>query len=137
MNSRDVASYVGTDPKTLRRFLRDKSSAFQPVGSGGRYEFTTDDLPDIKAGFEVWITTQKVKSVEDRPRAVARVKSTRRTQQQADADVWATEGDVVLPDIRNPRVREAVRAEANRRAARLDEMLLAAGLHISQWRERV
>jgi hypothetical protein len=141
MNSREVAGRLGTDARTLRRFLRDPKSTFQAVGSGGRYEFEESDLPGLEKRFADWMKGQQ--TVDRTPReklptpAPAVTSSRAKTQAEKDAEVWAEEGTVVIDDIRDPRVRARVRCEAHERARRLDERLMAHGMHISQWRERV
>lgn len=137
MNSREVADRLGTDARTLRRFLRDPKSTFQAVGSGGRYEFTENDLPALEKRFKVWLEGQAPKPRTE-PTAVVTVvpRASRKTQEERDREVWAEEGTVFIPDIRDPGVRARVQLEAQERARRLDERLLAAGLHISQWRDR-
>lgn len=52
--AKQVASLLGTEAKTLRQFLRSPASTFEPVGSGGRYEFTNGDVPQIKEEFDAW-----------------------------------------------------------------------------------
>lgn len=135
MDSRAVADALGTDPKTLRRFLRSPSSSVEPVGSGGRYVFNADDLPTIKAEFKSWMQV----AVPTRTAAVARTSTRRatRTRREIDAEVWAEEGDVSMPDIRDPRVRARVRAVARVQEDHLNALLFAKGLHITQMRDRV
>lgn len=134
MDSRAVADALGTDPKTLRRFLRSSSSSVEPVGSGGRYVFQSADLPTIKAEFKTWMQTV-VRPVASTPAAPA--KRNKRTRRDIDQAVWAEEGDVFLPDIRNPAVRAEVRAAARMYEDRLNALLLAKGLHVTQMRDRV
>lgn len=133
MNTQEVAAEIGTDAKTLRRFLRDPSSTFEAVGSGARYDFDEADLPVLTRKFSKWSEGQSAKPPAPvrtpRPRTSPRVRVT-----DKDRDVWAEEGDVHVPDIRNPQVLAQVRRVENDRAAALDRMLLEAGLHISQHR---
>jgi hypothetical protein len=51
LTTKAVAERLGTDPKTLRVFLRATS---QGVGSGSRYSFTNKDVPPLKAKFTKW-----------------------------------------------------------------------------------
>jgi hypothetical protein len=51
MTTREVAEAVGTDPRTLRKFLRSRDMG---VGAGSRYEFKADDLPELKKAFTAW-----------------------------------------------------------------------------------
>jgi hypothetical protein len=59
------------------------------------------------------------------------------TKQEKDEAVWAEEeaqlgGPPVIADIRDPRVRAEVRRIAAEQEKRLEERLIAAGLHASQ-----
>jgi len=127
MDTKTVAAALNTDPKVLRRFLRDPRSTFSAVGSGARYEFTEADIPELSRRFSDWAGTKPAK-----PAVVRTVPTV--SQRQLDEAVWEEEGPVVIEDIRDPRVRARVKAVAQERARRLDERLLAAGLHISQHR---
>ena len=128
MNTNEVAAQLGTDPKTLRRFIRSDACPFPAVGSGGRYSFDAKDIPALQQEFNRWLSGQE---------SPIKRKRTKMTQYDKDQQVWEEEGPVIIPDIRNPRVRADVRRRAAERAQRLDEMLMVAGLHISQWRDRV
>lgn len=52
LSTKAVAERLGTDPKTLRVFLRATS---QGVGSGSRYAFTNKDVAPLKAKFTKWV----------------------------------------------------------------------------------
>lgn len=52
--AKQVATLLNIEAKTLRQFLRSSASTDEPVGSGGRYEFTEEDVPRIKTEFEKW-----------------------------------------------------------------------------------
>lgn len=138
MDTRAVAEELGTDPKVLRRFIRDAAKKslldVEPVGSGGRYVFTSEQVPMLKAEFDNW-TQANAEAAPVTPTPKRR--KGKRTQAQIDAEVWDEEGVVVMPDIRKPEIRRAVRAKAQAREARLTQMLMDAGLHISQQRDRV
>ncbi|MFI8694788.1 hypothetical protein [Dietzia maris] len=51
LSTREVAEKVGTDPKTLRAFLRATS---QGVGSGKRYALPAKDVAKVKKEFVAW-----------------------------------------------------------------------------------
>ncbi len=53
-SAKQVATRIGTDAKSLRKFFRTHSSLVEAVGQGGRYEFAGDDIPRIKEEFEAW-----------------------------------------------------------------------------------
>lgn len=54
MTAADVAAMLNTTPKTFRRFLRDETSTFRPVGQGKRYEFGDKDVAAAKRLFPIW-----------------------------------------------------------------------------------
>jgi hypothetical protein len=136
MDSRAVADALNTDPKTLRRFLRDPGTSFTPVGSGGRYSFTPDDLKVIRREFTPWHRVQVDKASEkpaQNPAATsARGRRKGMTDAERDALVWAEEPPIELADLRDPRVRAHVRERARRSENLLIAKLMAAGLHVSQ-----
>jgi hypothetical protein len=138
MNTQDVAAAIGTDAKTLRRFLRDPSSTFEAVGSGARYSFDEADIPVLRRKFVKWAETQKTSVPVTRAAHHNTPTPTHSRVARAFAErdrlVWDEEGEVKVPDIRNPRVLAEVRRAAADRAEALDRMLLEAGLHISQHR---
>jgi hypothetical protein len=147
MDTRAIADNLGTDPKTLRRFLRDPGTSFTPVGSGGRYSFTQADLAEIRREFEPWQRRQAAKAHAKTPAATMGTRAgttpARAVLTQLDRDrlVWEEEarvmgGPPVLQDLRDPRVRAQVRAAAQAADDRLTAALLAAGLHVSQMRDR-
>jgi hypothetical protein len=137
MDTRTIATALNTEPKILRRFLRDPRSTFSAVGSGARYVFTDADLPELARRFEDWSGTK----LAQRPTVVRTVPVV--SQEEMDAEVWAKEeeehGPVVMADLRDPRIRARVQRVAADQIRRLDEMLMAAGLHLSQqnMRDRV
>jgi hypothetical protein len=143
MNTKEVADAIGTSARTLRQFLRSPSSTFVAVGSGARYEFTEDELPTLRKRFAEWSGNGKPKALSDRRKGtngtppVSRQRSTPSDRLQRDQEVWAEEGEViVIPDIRDPRVRARVRAEAEAQEDRLNMLLMRAGLHITQLGDR-
>jgi hypothetical protein len=131
MDTATVAEHLGTTPRKLRQFLRSDGSTFVAVGSGARYDFTEDDLPALRTRWASWSGTSA-----PTPTPAPVRPATDDSQRRKDALVWAEEGRVTLPDIRNPAVRAAVRARAKAEEDRLDALLLAAGLHITQMRVR-
>lgn len=49
-----VATALGTDSKTLRKFLRDEATPYQRVGQGGRYAIDPSELPQMTELFAEW-----------------------------------------------------------------------------------
>jgi len=130
IDTKTVAAALGTEPKVLRRFLRDPKSTYAAVGSGSRYNFTENDLPELTRRFQEWSGNKA-----SRP-AVIRVPQDEDTKREKDMAVWEEEGPVFMADLRDPRVRRRVKEIAQAQMDRLDERLMAAGLHISQLRYR-
>ena len=124
MDSRAVASALGTDSKTLRRFLRSDASSVTPVGSGGRYTFDEVDMDTIRSEFATWSAGAPVK-VAPKPKARTRAP---RSAQSRDEAVWTEEGPVTLPDITNPAVLRSVRISEAAREQRLMALMRQAGL---------
>lgn len=52
--AKQVATRIGTDAKTLRKFFRSPASTVEAVGQGGRYEFKSEDMPQIREEFDKW-----------------------------------------------------------------------------------
>jgi hypothetical protein len=71
--AKQVATRIGTDPKTLRKFLRSAASPYESVGQGGRYDFPVEDLPEIDKAFHKWHNRGAKKSSTPTKRTVKRV----------------------------------------------------------------
>jgi hypothetical protein len=137
MNTAEVAEHLGTTPRELRQFLRSDHSTFVPVGSGARYDFTTRELPTLATRFTEWKTAGRPRPAgtkvtvtiplpdDDHARRLAE-------QRASDRVVWEEEGPIVIPDIRDPRVRARALRDARAAEDRLEMKLLALGLHITQ-----
>jgi len=134
MDTSEVAQILGTTARTLRVFLRSTHSTFVPVGSGARYDFTEREVETLKKRFEGWQSAGK-----PRPSTKSEAKATPANQprkltarEKRDRQVWAEEGEVKIPDIRDPRVRARALADAAAAEERLMLRLMAAGMHITQ-----
>lgn len=131
VDTKEVAEHLGTDSKILRRFLRSPACPIKPVGSGGRYRFTSNDLPSLKERFQQWAKGKDVRPSVIKPRPPVD------DQLARDREVWAQERrTIVFENINDPKVRARVRAKAKDQEARLEARLLSKGLHITQWRDR-
>jgi hypothetical protein len=140
MDTTEVADLIGTTPRTLRQFLRSPMSTFVAVGSGARYDFSSNDVPTLKRRFTEWQGAGKPRpDSEKKSKAKATGNGSRPkadVQRERDEAEWAEEGPVVLADIRDPRVRARVKAAAQAAEDRLMLRLMAAGLHITQLGDR-
>jgi DNA-binding transcriptional MerR regulator len=133
MDTNEVAEAIGTNARTLRQFLRSGTSTYVAVGSGARYDFTEADLPTLTKRFSEWKGGGK-------PSTTAKKKTQRKSkaeiQRTRDEAEWEDEGMVELQDIRDPRVRRRVLADAAAAEARLEVLLMARGLHVTQLGDR-
>lgn len=66
--AKQIALRCGTDPKTMRKFFRSKNSTVEPVGQGGRYEFSARDFPKIQREFYAWRKKTAERTAELRAR---------------------------------------------------------------------
>lgn len=128
MNTRETAEAIGTDPKRLRRFLR-ADATYRNAGQGGRYEFTKKDLPTLKKRFDAW-SAKNAKPADGAP-----VSPRRRRAKDEVGPVPAHVANVPAHAL-TPEQRAEVRRVSEARVDRLEEKLMAAGLHISQMRAR-
>lgn len=124
MNTSEVAVELGTKPRTLRVFLR-AHAAYKNAGSGGRYDFSANDIPVLRKRFAEWNTEKK-----------STVQVTTSTGKVVKQKI-APDSPGVHPRLlrsRDPRVRAQIRKLAEERVDRLEASLKARGLHISQMR---
>lgn len=68
LGAKQVATRIGTDARTFRKFLRSPQSPVQAVGQGKRYDFPEKNLPKIAAAFNKWQngSTKKTSAVVNR-----------------------------------------------------------------------
>lgn len=118
--SKMVAAELDTDPRTLRRFLRDDVT-YKNAGAGGRYAFTERDMTTLKKRFGAWQA-----GVESRR---AKRNTTGLINRTRTPDV---EPDVILIPKCTPELRRREREQVERLDARLRE----CGLHVSQMKDR-
>lgn len=111
-SAKDAAVELGTDGKTLRRFLR-QDATYRNAGAGGRYTFTTADMPTLRARFNAWAKP--------------------RTTRVAKAKVANGDAGLSHVEAKNPALVKKLTEE---RIDRLEAALREKGLHISQMRER-
>lgn len=133
MDTKEIAELLGTTPRIVRQFLRSPVSTFVAVGSGSRYNFTDKEVPMIRKRFAEWTGAGKPKPDPATPTGT-RGKS--KGKPDADRRLWDEEGPVVIEDIRDPRVRRRVQAAARDAELRLQQLLLARGMHITQLGDR-
>lgn len=121
LSSKMVAEMLDTEPRTLRRFLRDDVT-YRNAGSGGRYEFTARDLPTLKKRFVGW-------------QAGVEARRAKRDTSGLQKKTKANEPEPDVIDI--PKCTPQLRAKEREQIARLEDRLKQCGLHISQLKVRV
>lgn len=120
LTSREVAELVGTDPKTLRRFLRDPKSTFVAAGQGGRYSFVKKDIAGLKKRFTAWSNAEaKARANREASKANKAAKAKPAVAGKGDAPA--------APQFTSHDLAE-------QRIDRLELNLRARGMHISQHR---
>ena len=95
LTAKQVATRIGTDAKSLRKFFRSPASTVEAVGQGGRYEFDKADLPKIKAEFEAWNSKKPARTT----RSASAAKDEPRRQLIDDSDIEAEELDLDELDL--------------------------------------
>ena len=70
LSAKEVALELGTDARTLRKFLRDTTPAEDQPGQGGRWAFEKKQVKKLKTRFAEWseakpARTPKNAEVED------------------------------------------------------------------------
>lgn len=119
LSSKAVAEHLDTEPRTLRRFLRDDPT-YRNAGSGGRYVFTERDLPTLEKRFAAWLAgvdarraKRDTSGLQNRPK------------------VNAEEPETIII----PKCTPALRRKEAEQVERLEARLRECGLSVSQLRQ--
>lgn len=118
MNVKQMAMAVGVDPKRLRAFLRSNAAKYSPPGAGGRYDLSRFSPDDVRVEYDTW-----------------RRATTSRIARSAPTDSEPYEEPASDDTLPLDASRDAVRAQTRARVDRLEQMLRAKGLHLSQMTE--
>lgn len=70
MTVKDLATELGTDPRTARKFLRKVTPNEDHPGKGGRWEIERKSLRSLRKQFEEFSTTPEVEE-DDAPEVEA------------------------------------------------------------------
>jgi len=94
LDTSKVAAELGTDSRTLRKFLRSSASPLQAVGQGARYVMKPEDLPELKDKFDAWrggrrtpTTNSSSKAPRERKSRAARLTDIERVDPLAEDDL--------------------------------------------------
>lgn len=82
LTTKEVAEELGTDGKTLRKFLRSHLPKDAQPGQGGRYAFDKKDIAGLK---KAWVKWSENKVDKDEP-AEAKGKKPRASKSKAKAE---------------------------------------------------
>lgn len=102
-----AAEACDTTPRQLRQFLR-ASKDYEAVGSGGRYAFEADDLPELKTRFQAWVAEREAaaKARAEKEAAEKAAQATETTPTDTDEPVK----DEATPAAKTTRGRKATAA---------------------------
>jgi hypothetical protein len=118
LSTKTVAETIGTEPRTLRRFLRDDPT-YRNAGSGGRYVFTERDMPTLRKRFDKWVAGVEARRAKRDTSGL----QNRRTASQEEPEV------IVIPRC-TPELRRLEREQV----AWLQMRLRECGLSVPQMR---
>lgn len=120
LSSKMVAEELETEPRTLRRFLRDDPT-YRNAGSGGRYAFTERDLSTLRKRFASWQAGVEA----------------RRAKRDTSGLINRGKASVEEPEvIEIPKCTPSLRKKEREQVERLEARLKECGLHITQMQER-
>lgn len=125
LDCKKVASTLNTEPRKLRRFLREDST-YMNVGQGGRYKFTYADLEMLRERFTLWqegVNTRRAK------------RNTTGLMNNSAVKV-AAEEEAEPAVIEIPKCTPALRKLEAEQIARLERRLRECGLHVTQMKDR-
>lgn len=103
--AKQVATRIGTDPKTFRKFLRSNQSPVQAVGQGKRYDFPESELPKLAQAFKNW---------QEKSKANGNNKSEATGRQQQDelaVEVVEDDQDPALEELDDPDLDDLTEIE--------------------------
>jgi hypothetical protein len=133
VNSSEAARKLGTTSKELRRFLRaDPSYTNAASTSSGRYNFTDSEFSILQRRFTAW--QSKNAGRKRAPRVDGDASEPRTTRKRSNDQPGLPTGFATRKLYTSEREqRDRLSRE---RVERLEQQLLATGLHISQMRTR-
>ncbi|MCF7552219.1 hypothetical protein [Pseudonocardia sp. WMMC193] len=99
VSTKAAAEACGTTPRLLRQFLR-ASKDYVAVGSGGRYAFEADDLPEMKTRFRTWLADREAAAKARAEKAAQDAKADATPQPEndgADEDIVEVKDEPAKP----------------------------------------
>lgn len=106
LSAKDAAKEIGTDARTLRKFIRSaKDLPISPVGQGARYEFTSKEVKALKKAFLTW-STKGTKSEKTKVKITG---TDEEVETNTDHDIELTpelEAELLLDELTGPSDEE-------------------------------
>lgn len=65
-SAKDLAQECGTDPKTVRKFLRSHLALDEQPGQGGRYNFTKSEVNALVKAYKKWAQPKAEKAPKEK-----------------------------------------------------------------------
>jgi hypothetical protein len=95
MTTKDFAAAIGTDPKTLRKYLRDSTAKADQPGKGGRWVLpgTKAHIAATRKSFAKWNADQAKQAAERAAKAVKDADAALEDLDTDDAEVEGTDED--------------------------------------------
>jgi len=91
LSAKEAAAELGTDARTLRKFLRKKSGV---IGQGNRWAIDPGDIKDLRKEFNAWQSEgSKVKPAEDKPK-----KPKAKSKKKGDGPIGGTDAELYGDD---------------------------------------
>jgi hypothetical protein len=93
MTTTEVAAEFGTDPKTLRKFLRSDASGIEKVGKGARYSLPSSkrELTALRKRYAKWDEARTAPNTDEAP-----------TAPESDITPDADEAPISLDELEGP-----------------------------------
>ncbi len=113
LSAKEAAIALGTDARTLRKFLRSSASPFEPVGQGSRYTFDEKEMKRLKKSFTAWGSGSKKKDEKPKPDEGVFLDANGGLLQGSDNyDVIDDDGNVMeLDDLEGPSDEDLIEME--------------------------
>lgn len=99
LSTKETAEAVGTEPRTLRVFLR-ASTDYEACGAGKRYAFTASDIPTMKKRFAIWRAEQEQARKERAEKLAA--EQAAKAADTTTPDEESTDADTASEDEESP-----------------------------------
>lgn len=95
MTPKQAADAIGTDPRTLRKYLRDSIPREDHPGKGGRWELkgSKRDLAALRKGFLAWQAEQAKEAQERAAKAAKDAQDALDADADSDSDADAGDED--------------------------------------------